>query len=106
MRCPATAFLISRREVIQDLAKEGPCVIIGRCAEYILRDEPNRISVYICSPMEKRIERICRLYQLSEKEAQKKIMSIDKKRDSYYGYYAGKDWRGCSAIICPLIPAF
>ena len=84
-------------EVIQDLAKEGPCVIIGRCAEYILRDEPNRISVYICSPMEKRIERICRLYQLSEKEAQKKIMSIDKKRDSYYGYYAGKDWRGCSS---------
>ena len=69
-------------EVVQEIAKEGPCVIIGRCGEYILRDEPNCISVYICSPMEKRVERITRLYNLSPKDAQKKIMSIDKKRDS------------------------
>ena len=84
-------------EVVQEIAKEGPCVIIGRCGEYILRDEPNCISVYICSPMEKRVERITRLYNLSPKDAQKKIMSIDKKRDSYYGYYAGKDWRACAS---------
>lgn len=84
-------------EVVQEIAKEGPCVIIGRCGEYILRDEPGCISVYICSPMEKRVERITRLYNLSPKEAQKKIMSIDKKRDSYYGYYAGKDWRACAS---------
>ena len=72
-------------------------MIIGRCAEYILRDEPNRIVSIFAGHMEKRVERICRLYQLSEKEAQKKIMSIDKKRDSYYGYYAGKDWRACAS---------
>ncbi len=84
-------------ETVQDLAKKSSCVIIGRCAEYILRDEPKLVSVYVCGQMEKRVERICRLYQLSEKEAQKKIMSIDKKRDSYYGYYAGKDWRACAS---------
>ncbi len=51
----------------------------------------------MCAPLEKRIERICRLYHLSEKEAAKKIHSTDKKRESYYGYYAGKDWGACSS---------
>lgn len=84
-------------EVVKDIAKEGPCVIIGRCAEYILRDEANCISIYICSSMEKRIERITRLYNLTPKEAQKKITSTDKKRENYYGYYAGKDWASCTS---------
>ena len=84
-------------ETVQGLAKKSSCVIIGRCAEYILRDEPKLVSVYVCGQMEKRVECICRMYQLSEKEAQKMIMSIDKKRDSYYGYYAGKDWRACAS---------
>lgn len=84
-------------EVVKDIAKEGPCVIIGRCAEYILRDEANCLSIYICSPLEKRIERITRLYNLTPKEAQKRITSTDKKRESYYGYYAGKDWASCAS---------
>ncbi len=84
-------------EVIRDLAKRESCVIIGRCGEYILRNEPNCVSVYICAPMEKRVKRISRLYNISEKEAQKKINSIDKKRESYYGYYAGKDWGACGS---------
>ncbi len=84
-------------EVVKDIAKEGPCVIIGRCAEYILRDEANCLSFYISAPLEKRIERICRLYDLNEKEAQKRITSIDKKRASYYGYYAGKEWNSCTS---------
>lgn len=84
-------------EVVKDIAKQGPCVMIGRCAEYILRDEEKCISVYICSPMEKRIKRIMRLYNLSEKEAAKVINSTDKKRESYYGYYAGKDWTACAS---------
>ena len=84
-------------EVVKDIAKEGSCVIIGRCAEYILRDEARCLSFYICASMEKRIERIVRLYKLSEKEAQKRITSIDKKRASYYGYYAGKEWNSCTS---------
>ena len=84
-------------EVVKDIAKQGPCVMIGRCSEYILRDEEKCVSVYICSPMEKRIQRIMRLYNLSEKEATKVINSTDKKRESYYGYYAGKDWTACAS---------
>lgn len=83
--------------VIRDLAKRESFVLIGRCGEYILRDEPNCVRVYVCADMEKRIKRICRLYQLTEKEATKKINSTDKKRESYYGYYAGKDWGACSS---------
>ena len=84
-------------DVISDLAKAESFVLIGRCGEYILRDEPNCISVYVCAPLEKRVERIMRLYHLSEKEALKQINSIDKKRESYYGYYAGKSWGACSS---------
>lgn len=84
-------------EVISDLAKQESFVLIGRCGEYILRDEPGRISIYVCAPIEKRVERIVRLYHLSEKEALKRINSIDKKRESYYGYYAGKSWGACGS---------
>lgn len=84
-------------DVISDLAKQESFVLIGRCGEYILRDEPNCVSIYLCAPIEKRVERIVRLYHLSEKEALKQINSIDKKRESYYGYYAGKSWGACSS---------
>lgn len=84
-------------EVIRELAEKESCIIIGRCGEYILRNEPNCISVYLCAPLEKRIQRTCKLYNLSEKEAAKKVNSVDKKRESYYGYYAGKDWGACSS---------
>ena len=84
-------------DVVKEIAKEGPCVIVGRCAEYILRDEANCLSFYISAPVEKRVERICRLYEVSEKEAQKRIASIDKKRSGYYGYYAGKEWNACTS---------
>lgn len=87
-------------EVIRELAKKESFVLIGRCGEYILREEPNVARIYVCAPLEKRIERICRLYHLSEKEAAKKIHSTDKKRESYYGYYAGKDWAPAAAMIC------
>ena len=70
---------------------------MGRCAEYILREEKNCISIYLCADIEKRVARIMEKYSLSEKEALKKIWSTDKKRDSYYGYYTGKDWRTCAS---------
>ena len=84
-------------EVIRNLAKEESFVVMGRCAEYILREEKNCISIYLCADIEKRVARIMEKYSLSEKEALKKILSTDKKRDSYYGYYTGKDWRTCAS---------
>jgi len=84
-------------ETIRELAAKESFVLMGRCGEYILRDEPNCVRVYICAPLEARVARVSRLYGISEKDAIKKINSMDKKRESYYGYYAGKDWGACSS---------
>lgn len=74
---------------------ENDCIIIGRCAGYILRDEPKCVKVYISADKDFRTKRIMASDHLDEKEAQKKIHSMDKKRDSYFGYYAGQDWKAC-----------
>lgn len=84
-------------DVIRDLAQKESFVLIGRCGEYILRDEPGCIRIYIHGPMEARIKRIMRIYKMTEKEAQKKINAMDKRRESYYGYYAGKEWSSCNS---------
>ena len=82
-------------EVIQEIADENDCIIIGRCAGYILRDEPKCVKVYISADKDFRTKRIMASDHLDEKEAQKKIHSMDKKRDSYLGYSTGQDWKAC-----------
>ena len=91
------ADLAARRSGIriQEIADENDCIIIGRCAGYILRDEPKCVKVYISADKDFRTKRIMASDHLDEKEAQKKIHSMDKKRDSYFGYYAGQDWKAC-----------
>ena len=83
-------------EVIQEIADENDCIIIGRCAGYILRDEPKCVKVYISADKDFRTKRIMASDHLDEKEAQKKIHSMDKKRDSYFGYYAWCTYMGCN----------
>lgn len=73
-------------EVIQEIADKDDCIIVGRCAGYILRDEPKCVRIYISADKDFRTERIMASDHLDEKEAQKKIHSMDKKRDSYFGY--------------------
>ena len=82
-------------EVIQEIADKDDCIIVGRCAGYILRDEPKCVRIYISADKDFRTKRIMASDHLDEKEAQKKIHSMDKKRDSYFGYYAGQDWKEC-----------
>ena len=82
-------------EVIQEIADKDDCIIVGRCAGYILRDEPKCVRIYISADKDFRTKRIMASDHLDEKEAQKKIHSMDKKRDSYFGYYAGQDWKAC-----------
>lgn len=83
-------------EVIQEIADKGDAIIVGRCAGYILREEPKCIRIYLCADKEFRVKRIMESDHLDEKEAMKKIHSMDKKRDSYFGYYAGQDWKACN----------
>lgn len=77
---------------IRHLASEGPCVIIGRCADYALADDPNHLSLFIHAPMDVRIQRVAKRQNLTPEEARKLIVKTDKRRASYYEYYTSKRW--------------
>lgn len=79
-------------KVIKQLALEESCVIIGRCANYVLKDYDNVIRLFCYSPLESCVERVQKQSSLSEKEIIKKINHIDKNRAAYYKYYTGSEW--------------
>lgn len=80
-------------DVIREVAHAGSCVIVGRCADYILRNEPVCISTFIYASNDDRIGRIMRCHGAkSPKEAQEMMRKTDKKRASYYDFYTDKTW--------------
>ena len=79
-------------EIIRKLSGRGPCVIVGRCAGYILRDHPDCLDVFICADPEDRIKRIADRYDMSEKKAADKIKRIDRERKYYYESHTGLEW--------------
>lgn len=79
-------------EIIRTLAGEGPCVIIGRCADYVLRDFPGCINVFICADKKERIARIAERYGLSERKAAEKVKKTDRERRYYYEIHTGLEW--------------
>lgn len=79
-------------KVIKQLADTESCVIIGRCADYVLKDYDNVISLYFYAPEEDCIKRIVDQYGGSEADAKKKMHQHDKYRAEYYKHYTGKDW--------------
>ena len=81
-----------QREVILKLADEGPCVIVGRSADYILKDRPDAIHAFIHADMAFRAERIVRLYGQSEKAPEQRLRDKDKKRAVNYQHYTGREW--------------
>ena len=84
-------FLI-QAEIIRKAAAEGPCVIVGRCADYVLKEDKSAVSVFLHAPIEKRIERISKLYQLEPRKAKELISKTDKRRSGYYQYYTSQKW--------------
>ena len=76
----------AQRKVILDLAEKEPCVIIGRNADYILKDRDDVLNVYIHGDMPEKIQRICKLYNISEADAVKMINDIDKRRMTNYNF--------------------
>lgn len=82
----------TQREILIDAVKKGPCVIVGRNADYIFKDYKECINVYICGNMEEKIERISKLYDKTEEEAKKLIHDIDKRRSVNYKYYTERQW--------------
>lgn len=83
---------LAQFESIKKLAAKESCVIVGRCADYALEDNPYAISVWIKSGKEDRIERIKQLYEISDSKAADLIQKTDKRRASYYNYYSNKKW--------------
>lgn len=92
---------LSQFDTIKKLAEEGPCVIIGRCGDYALEDNPNKLSVFIHADLEMRVHRISTLYDISDNKARDRIRKNDKSRSSYYNYYTNKEWgRAVSYDLC------
>ena len=78
--------------VILQLADKGPCVIVGRNADYILKDRPDVLHAYIYADMDQRADRIVRLYGESEKSPQTRLQEKDKRRAVNYHHYTGRTW--------------
>ncbi len=85
-------LFFAQLEAIQKIASEQSCVIIGRCADYALRDFSNVLNVFISAPFEARVKRAVEVYGIAEKHAADYVKRIDKQRTSYYNYYADKRW--------------
>lgn len=83
---------VAQSVIIEALAKKGPCIIVGRCGNYILRSHPHVIDVFLCADMEDRVRRIMERYNLSEKDALSAIKSTDKRRKNYYENYTQRKW--------------
>ena len=81
-----------QRKVILELAEKGPCVIVGRCADFILRDMPGCLRVYTHADLEKRAERIVRVYGERDASPIKRLQEKDKRRRAYYQYYTNMEW--------------
>ena len=85
-------IFLAQFDAIKKIANEGPCVIIGRCADYALENHDNLLSVFIHAPMDERIKRVVRDFGFDEHKAKDTIIKTDKRRASYYNYYSNKTW--------------
>lgn len=79
-------------DIIHDLAAKGSCIIVGRLADYILKDNPNCIKVFVYAPFEKRVEIIKNKHDISEAQAKKLVKKMDAARREYYTYYSDRKW--------------
>lgn len=83
---------IMQRDVILQMAQQGPCVIVGRCADYILKERNDCLNIFICADMKFRAERIVRLYGETDKKPEQRLLEKDKKRRANYKHYTEKEW--------------
>lgn len=89
---PQDAIFESESEVIRDLASRGNCVILGRCADYVLRNHPNCVKVFLHASLPFRTKRIMETENLSSSEALQKIRRVDRRRSGNYHYYTRRIW--------------
>ena len=88
----ANPLFVVQSDVIRSLASKGQCVFVGRCADYVLKDLPNVVHVFIWAEKEFRIERAIRIDGLTRAKAEESIVKIDRRRANYYNYHSSEKW--------------
>ncbi len=86
------SLFLFQADAIRKAADASSCVFVGRCADYILRDYPNVVNLFITADMEERLARVMERHQCDEEAARKIISSKENSRASYYNYFTGKKW--------------
>ena len=89
---PSDQLWTVQSNIITELARKSSCVIVGRCADYVLKDKADCLTVFIHASMEKRAERIVRVYGESNETPQKRLKDKDKRRRAYYQMYTDTEW--------------
>lgn len=84
--------IINQSKIIKEIAKQEDAVIVGRASDYILKDNPNLVKVFLYAPIEYRINKVKEIYKDNEKDAKKYILASDKSRKSYYEVITNKSW--------------
>jgi cytidylate kinase len=83
---------LAQFNVIKNIASEGPCVIVGRCADYVLKDFDNVVRTFIYASAETRLKNIIERQKVTEKQARNMMHKADKTRTAYYNYFTEKEW--------------
>lgn len=85
-------IFLAQSDVIRKVAEEGPCVIVGRCADYVLKEWQNVFNIFIQASLDFRLKRVVSEYGVDEKKAGEVIIKNDKRRANYYNYHVGEKW--------------
>ena len=86
-------LFIAQSDVIKNVAKKGDCVIVGRCADYVLSDEDvETVKVFVYAPQAYRIKRVMEAFGITERKAKERVQKTDKQRKTYYSYYTNLNW--------------
>ncbi len=86
-------LFIAETEAVKEIAEKGSCVIVGRCSDYILRDNKNVLKIFLYSNDENKVKRAIKYYGLNKNNALNQINKINKAREKHYSYYTGRKWR-------------
>lgn len=83
---------ILQHQTIKKLSEEGPMVVVGRCADYVLRDNPDVVKIFIYADIDKRCEEAVKRQNIDPARAKQAVQRADKNRANYYSFYSGKKW--------------
>ena len=90
---PDLSIYTKQHELLRELSRKSDCVIVGRCANFILRGRDNVLNVFVTAPVVDCVRRVMETDGLNLEEAEKKIKKIDKRRADYFKYFTGRQWQ-------------